>query len=101
MVHVLGAAHKPGVPNDFRLVSASPNPFNNSVTLRFELDQPGDVQLGVFDLMGRKMLSQLEFFEYGNGAMTITSGQLGSAGIYFARVSVGNQDKTIKLICLP
>lgn len=89
------------LPADFRVLSASPNPFNNSVTLRFEIDQPGEVLLNVFDLLGRNILSQAEFFTTGAGTMTVGASQLGSAGMYFAQVSVGGRSRAVKLVLLP
>jgi len=49
--------HRPGAPMAAagRLRPASPNPFNPSTTLNFELDRAGGVELEVFDVAGRRV----------------------------------------------
>jgi len=56
------------LPENFQLYPAYPNPFNPSTTLRFDLTQNAQVQLEVFDIMGRKVA-------------TLVNGRL-SAGVY-------------------
>jgi D-alanyl-D-alanine carboxypeptidase len=78
-VHVIGtdtqpgrsvvvSVHDPGVPADVpapelesigsarvRVLQAWPNPFGGSTRLGFELSQPGDVRLEIFDPSGRRV----------------------------------------------
>lgn len=42
-------------PSDFTLGSAYPNPFTESTTLPFELSEPGEVDLAVYDILGREV----------------------------------------------
>jgi len=46
---------EPAIPKAFALLSNYPNPFNPTTTLTFTLDQPGTVQLAVYDLLGRQV----------------------------------------------
>ncbi len=39
-------------PKAFRLMSVSPNPFNNTATIRYELASPARVDVGVYTLTG-------------------------------------------------
>lgn len=41
------------LPGEFRLYSNFPNPFNPTTTLRFDVPEPADVRLEVFDVTGR------------------------------------------------
>ena len=65
---VIVSVHDPGVPADvqapeletsgtarMRVIQAWPNPFAGSTRLGFELAQPGDVRLEIFDPSGRRV----------------------------------------------
>ena len=43
------------VPSDVRLYAAYPNPFNSSTTIAFDLPQRSEVDLIVYDLLGRRV----------------------------------------------
>jgi hypothetical protein len=45
----------PALPLTSLFLKASPNPFNSSTVLSFELPHPGRVTLEVFDIMGREV----------------------------------------------
>lgn len=49
-----------GRPQVTRLLPCHPNPFQDQTTLFFELAQPGEVSLRVFDVNGRQVRSLLE-----------------------------------------
>ncbi len=82
-------------------VTASPNPFNSSVTLQFSLSAAKNVELTVFDLTGREIFTQTDQFSAGVGKMIVSGELLGSAGVYFARVEIGNDVRTVKLVYMP
>jgi hypothetical protein len=57
----------PAAPAALRLLPNSPNPFNPSTTVRFDLPRAATVDLGIYDLRGRlvKSLATSAFFAAG------------------------------------
>lgn len=49
----------PGAPSKLRLAAPAPNPFNPATKLRFQLPEPGQVSLTVYDARGRKIRALL------------------------------------------
>ncbi len=96
----LSASDEPIVPDLFT-VTASPNPFNSMVTLRFSVSHAESVQLSLYDLSGREVLSQTDQVSAGVGKISVSGEQLGSAGVYFARIQTDTDVKTVKLIYMP
>lgn len=45
------------LPQEFRLSQNYPNPFNPNTNIHFELAEPSDVVLDVYDILGRKVES--------------------------------------------
>jgi len=77
---------EPATPKAFAMLNNYPNPFNPTTTLTFTLDQPGNVQLAVYDLLGRQVAlltnGQLQSGTYRVG----WDGALLVSGSYFARL---------------
>ena len=83
----------------------SPNPFNPSTTIRFDLQEPAGTQLRVYDMSGRlvRVLLNQKWLEGGNHG-TVWDGRDGvgrpvSAGIYVYRIDAGTFRST-KLMTL-
>jgi hypothetical protein len=82
-----------------------PNPFNASTTLRYELAQPGQVELVVYDLTGstvRRMVSDWQ----GAGVHSVVwdardeAGWVVGSGMYVAHLQSGRTAQFIKLMLL-
>lgn len=82
------ANETPGtMPAEFAVAAAYPNPFRTSAELRFTLPASDDVQLTVYDVLGRRVLAQdLGRFEPGTHAAEFDGASL-PAGVYIARVA--------------
>jgi len=89
----------PKQPALFTLSQNSPNPFNPSTTIGFELLSEGLVRLDVFDVAGRQV-RQLADRVYPSGAHRVNwdgrddSGETLSAGVYFYRLNVDGVEAT-------
>jgi hypothetical protein len=77
------------LPGRIRLHQNYPNPFNPVTSLRFEIDEPGPVQLEVFDLQGRpvRLLINRNMNEGTHNATFDASGL--ASGVYIARLAAG------------
>jgi hypothetical protein len=88
----------PDLPSDFRLNSAYPNPFNPATSIRIELAHSGNLQLRVFDVLGRTTFEQ-NYDQLSAGTHVLAlNGAAWSSGIYFARVEFGKAQHTVQLI---
>jgi poly(beta-D-mannuronate) lyase len=79
---------RPAVPASIPVVQVYPNPFRSAVTIDFELETPGFVQLSVYDLLGREV-AKLADGTRNTGKHLITFDGSGLVpGIYFIVVEV-------------
>jgi hypothetical protein len=84
-------------------LEAYPNPFNSAVIIAFKNPGGGDVEIGIFDISGRKINS---FTLKGKSEGKISwdacdaMGNKVSSGIYFAKAGASQTQISIKLIYL-
>jgi hypothetical protein len=82
------------------LMKVQPNPFRNSVQITFELTNPENVVLEVYNSLGARVAS-LEKGIFAEGTHEITWNAVGLVdGIYFCRLQEGNMVYTQKIIKL-
>jgi hypothetical protein len=85
------------------LAQSDPNPVRDNTTIRFTLQEPGDILLGVFDIAGRPVRTLAEGSR-GAGAHAVAwngrdaAGDRVPAGIYFYRLEGAGFDVTRKLV---
>ncbi len=80
-------------PSGFEVGPAYPNPFNGTTTIPFTLLQEGDVNLEVYDLLGRKLFSQeMSSLNIGSHRYTLRTEAL-SSGVYLVKIeNAGSQN---------
>ena len=86
-----------------RLLPNVPNPFNPVTLLRYEMLTPHDMQLSIFDLRGHVVSKVTSGFRQAGTYQVMWSGrdQQGQpvpSGLYFARLQVGNDRLTRKIL---
>lgn len=87
------------LPRKFALHQNAPNPFNPTTAISFDIPRKADVQLEVYDLLGRKV-NELINEELGAGSYRIIwngvdeAGREVPSGVYFYRIKAG--DNTAK-----
>ena len=86
-------------PSSF-ILSAYPNPFNASTTIRFELPHAAEVQLEVFNLTGQRVaLLANGFYSSGLHAVHFDATDLPS-GVYLYRLRAGQANVIRKLVLI-
>ncbi|MBX7042677.1 MAG: multicopper oxidase domain-containing protein [Ignavibacteria bacterium] len=85
------------LPDSFRLYQNFPNPFNPTTQIRFELEKGSDVEVNVYDVMGRLVGVLADGFVPAGLHELVFSGSGLSSGEYFLRMSVGGSVRTIKM----
>jgi hypothetical protein len=79
------------LPEESRISGVYPNPFNPTVTLRYEISQPGMIRLVIYDANGREVIKLFDGFAP-LGAREVSWEAKGiSSGTYFAVLEAGGK----------
>jgi len=84
----------------FQLYQNYPNPFNPTTKISYELEQPGDVKLIVYDLLGNAIKTLVNKFQNSGKYSVNFSGDELSSGVYFYKLKINNLYLTKKMILL-
>jgi len=87
------------------LYKAYPNPFNPVTTLRYDLPEDANVNITIYDMMGRKvktLINRLQSSGYKSVQWNATNnqGEPVSAGVYLYKIQAGDFVDTKKMILL-
>ncbi len=91
------------IPTTITLRQNYPNPFNSTTLITYSLPEAGQVQLQVFDLLGRRIATLFSGMQTSGGHSVTFNGisenglQLGS-GVYFYRLSTPTQSVVRKML---
>jgi hypothetical protein len=94
-----------GPPLRTELLLPTPNPFNPQTTLRFNLERAERIDLSVYDLRGRKVVS-LASGPYAAGPHVLTwegrdeVGRNAASGMYFAKLAVSGLEMTQRMMLI-
>lgn len=88
------------IPETTFLYPNYPNPFNPSTTVRFYMDEVGEVNLSVYDLLGRRVTTLAEG-PRAQGSHTVTYNAAGlSSGVYLLVLDANGNRQTRKMLLL-
>ena len=86
--------------NGIKLFQNHPNPFQSSTSITFEISSSGFVGLKIYNIIGEEVATLVnERLPTGKHEVDWIPGMHGS-GIYFANLTVGGFNKSIKLVLL-
>ena len=94
------------LPGEFSLAPPAPNPFRGVTSLRFGLSQPARVELGVYDVAGRRVWSAQEAGNLSAGFHSVlwdgtrTRGAPLPSGLYFVRLVAGREVRSQRVLLL-
>ena len=84
-------------PEQLALQPPSPNPVRRQATLRFETPTPTDVEIGVYDLLGRRVATLVDGrLNAGRHTAQLSASSL-APGMYFVRLRAEGTTRTRKL----
>jgi hypothetical protein len=97
---------EPADATGVRLLQNTPNPFNPRTSIAFEMSAMDRVDLTIHDAAGRVVRRLLDDRRYGPGRHSIgwdgtdDLGHRVGTGVYFYRVTVGNETETRRMLLL-
>ncbi len=75
------------IPKEFKLSQNYPNPFNPSTNIKFSVPKESNVQLRIYDISGREILTLVnEKLKAGNYSLKWNASSY-SSGVYFYRIT--------------
>jgi hypothetical protein len=96
---------KGSLPEAFALNQNYPNPFNAGTNISFNLPLPGQVNLQVYDLLGRSVTTLQDGFMQAGSHTIFWNGRSAAGtdlatGVYFYRLQADDFDKTKKMLLI-
>ncbi len=88
---------KIGLVSDFNLEKPYPNPFNSTSKISFNLSKSSSVNLSVFDISGRNVITLLNSVQPAGRYTTSLRANNLSTGLYLIKLTTPNGVKTQKL----
>jgi hypothetical protein len=86
------------LPLRFALEQNYPNPFNPTTLIRYELPRMSDVNLAVYDMLGREV-ALLVNERKGPGRYSVEfQASVSATGVYFCRLTAGAFTQTRKML---
>lgn len=86
------------IPDNFALLGNYPNPFNPMTTISFSIPQQVEVQLVVFDILGRKVAELVnQTMEAGKYNVNFDGSKLAS-GMYIYKITAGSFTESKKML---
>ena len=98
--YITSVDENPIHPGQYYLAQNYPNPFNPTTTINFAIPERQIVTLDIYSILGEKLVTLVnEVLEAGDHAAVWDASEMPS-GVYFYRLSSGNEQLTRRMILL-
>ncbi|MCP4634602.1 MAG: T9SS type A sorting domain-containing protein [candidate division Zixibacteria bacterium] len=87
-------------PIRFIMLSNYPNPFNSSTNIRYLLNEDSSVKLEIYNLQGQKIALLFEGYQRTGFHQVKWNANDFTSGIYFYKLSIGNNSSTKRMLLL-
>ncbi len=88
------------LPQEFTLYQNYPNPFNPSTMIRYDIPVQGNVNISVFDVLGREVTRLVNGIQQAGEHWVTWNAEGVPSGVYFYRVTTNNFTETKKLLLM-
>ncbi len=87
------------IPTEYSLYNNYPNPFNPSTIIRFDIPERTQIELVVYDILGRRVKSLInnEFRNPGRYEVSFNASSLAS-GVYICKITTKNYSQARKML---
>jgi len=89
-----------GISSDYKLYQNYPNPFNPATTISYTLPEDGNVQIKIFDVLGREITTLLDGFSSKGQHSVVWNGNNFSSGIYYYSIIYKGQIINKKMLMI-
>jgi M6 family metalloprotease-like protein len=86
------------IPVEYRMKQNYPNPFNSSTKIGFNIPRDGIVNMKIYDIRGREIVTLMNNFHRAGEYETEWNAVNLSTGVYFCKLISGNYNSVIKMI---
>ena len=87
-------------PDNYNLFQNFPNPFNPTTIIRYDIKTKGDVELKVFDLLGREITTLVNENQTPGTYEVVFDATSLPSGVYFYQLKAGDFIETKKMVVL-
>ena len=87
-----------GMPGEYRLYHAYPNPFNPATVIGYDLPEAGLVQITIYDITGREVTNPVNSVEDAGYHQIRWDASSYSSGAYFVKMVSGDFTRTQKVM---
>ncbi len=88
------------IPSNFYLDQNYPNPFNPITTIQYELSKQSEVQITIYDLLGKKVTTLVSETQDAGFKSIQWNASNAASGVYFYQIRTGDFNQTRKMILL-
>jgi len=93
------------VPTVFALHQNSPNPFNPTTSIKYDMPKAGDVQIAVFNVLGQRVTDLVNGYQEAGSHEVVWNGKDDggssvASGIYFYRIKTSEFSDTKKMLLM-